>query len=304
MNYTEEEFQKYFLRYQEFVNHLLKLKNYPENISHLLHLIVPAFVFKYGVSSERFILSVFQDVDIVIQDRKDSIHQAAFYRTLIKTGEGYTTKKYVFLYNYQNISLMQLLDNLVHELNHAVNSIKNEILVDEKGIFVRTGLTYLLYDKITLEPIQKQDEFLLEEIINTRQTEKIIELICSFSKYSIHDVEVANVLYSISSNYRSNAYYLQAEVCKKLLTNTTFIHTLENLRFQGEVQNIAEWFDQIVGKTGSYVKFNQLLLDVFHLERNLGKGGLFQKRKIQKICLLNSELFRIVDLFDQNCNFR
>lgn len=295
-------------KYKDFVDQVSFKYQYPSNISHLLQFIVPGFVFYYGIAEERLILDVFSSVRIVIQDRQDEVHQAAFSRTLEKDHDGYRTIKCIFLYRYNQISLMQLLDNLIHEFNHAVNSMRQEIYYDEEHVYVRTGLTYLSYQKETLHAIDKQQEFVLEEIINTRQTEKIIDLIASFSKYSGLDLEISNLLYAIhsssSSAYQSHAYYLQATVCQELLKNTTFIHTLEKLRLQGEVQDLDHWFDTIVGSSGSFQKFAQLLKSSLELTEELLSKKFFRNHVIHKIRSINEEIFQIVENFNQNCNFR
>ena len=83
----------------------------------------------------------------------------------------------------------------------------------------------------------------MEEIINTKQTEIIIDIINSFNQYNISNREITNTLYAIESeikdSYQSNAYLLQSLVCRSLIENKTFFSTLENLRFIGEEKKIT-----------------------------------------------------------------
>lgn len=308
MELKNKQFIEFWNKCQKFVDEISAEYQYPTNISHLLYFIVPAFILQYGIRQEKLIFKIFKSIPILIDDHHDEIHQASFSRTLKRSGERYVTEKCIYLYHYDQISFMQLLDNLIHEFNHAVNSIKKEVLWDSELVLVRTGLTYFRYDVKTLKPIDRQKEVLLEEIINTRQTEKIIEQIASFGKYTISDTVFINVLYAIrkevSAGYQSGAYYLQTSVCRKLLENRTFISTLERLRFQGEVSDLDYWFDQIAGVEGSFQRFNDLLALTMKLEENLSTTKWFRKRKLRKISKSAQELFHIIDCFHQNCNFK
>lgn len=309
MDFTNEQFSLYLDKYKQFVDEISLKYNYSNNISHLLYVIVPAFVFKYGLREEKYILDIFRNVPIIIRERHDLVYQAAFSRNLKLSDNLYVTDKYIYLYNYQDISLMQLMDNLIHEINHAVNSIKNEVLFDDNYVYLRTGLTYLSYDKNTLKPTSTKGDMILEEIINTRQTELIIHLISEFSKYEIEDTEIETIVYSVkkwnSGNlYKSNSYYLETAVCRKLLENRTFINTLENLRYKGEVVELDGWFDNITGESGSFKRLTEVLGKTMKLEEEFAKAKWFKKAKIGKIQDCIKELVEIVEKFNRNCNFR
>jgi len=282
--------------------------DYPSNITHLLYLIVPAFIIKYGVQNERYILNCFKQIPIVIQDQGSQVYQA-YYRSIPEEENGkFVTIKGIVLNHYENIELMQLLDNLVHEFNHAINSIHNELLWDENQIKVRTGITYVIYDRRTLKPLKKEESAIIEEIINTKQTELIIDIIHSFYNYELENPEIMNTLYSIhnsiSRNYQSNAYLLQSLVCRSLMQNKTFISTLENLRFRGNVEEVDVWFDQVTGISKSFQRLERLLNQTLQLQIDLEKKKGIRYFKLSKIRSLNEEAMYIVEKFNQNCNYR
>lgn len=308
MNLTNDKFVLYIKKYKQFVDEISLKYNYTNNISHLLYVIVPAFVFKYGLREENYILDIFRNVPIIIRDRQDLVYQAAFSRNLRIVNGKYVSDKYIYLYNYKDISLIGLLDNLIHEINHVVNSIKNEISFDNSFVYLRTGLTNILYDKNTLKAVNTKGNVILEEIINTRQTEKIVNLISEFSKYEINDSEIEMIVYSVkncaSGLYKSKSYYLEATVCKKLLENRTFINTLEKLRYQGEVLDLDGWFDNVTGEVGSFEKLGELLNKTIKLEEELVNANWFKKNKINKINSCIKEVVRIVEKFNNNCNYR
>ena len=311
---NQENINQFLNKYIDFTNKLSNKFNYPVNIKHVLYLIVPAFIIKYGIKEERTILSCFENVPIYINDSKDKRCTAYFDRKLyseMKNGNvRYYSKKEIVLNNYYSFSLIELIDNLVHELNHAVNSITNEIKWDDAVVSIRTGLSYIDFYKEDITKVKtRSKDIILEEIINTKQTENIIDIINSFNEYKIDDTEFSNTLYALkhdidTSGYKSNAYYFQAYICKELMKNKTFIPTVENLRFKGNIEDIGKWFDGITGISGSYKKLINLLDDILKKELELSKTKFFKKIKVNNIMSKSKEVLDIIKIFDNNCIYK
>ena len=291
----------------EYSNKLSTIYNYPDNITHLLYLIIPAFIIKYGNNHKNLIEKCFMEVPIVIDDKQDNRYQAFYFSTPNNKNNTIETQKGIVLRNYNNISLIQLLDNLVHEYNHAVNSIQNEIVVADE-IKIRTGISYNYFNKETLKFNRKSNEITLEEVINTKQTESIIDIIKDFSNHQIENTIVSNTLYSIyhivGENYRSNGYLLESTVCKKLMENRTFISTFEKLRFDGQVDDLYHFFDNIVGTEGSFFKLTELLSRILKLNIELADTKWFRNIKINKLRELTSEALEIVETFNNNTIYK
>jgi hypothetical protein len=174
---------------------------------------------------------------------------------------------------------------------------------------MRTGLSYMIYDINDITRIkEKTKDITLEEIINTKQTEDIIEIIRSFSKYDVHNEEFNNTFYalnhSINGEYTSNAYYLQSYICKELMDNKTFIPTIENLRFKGNVDDIESWFDNITGNEGSYRELTLLLDTILEDEEKLAKAKWFKNYKINKIREKMRRVMDIIKDYENNCIFK
>ena len=290
----------------KFSDSLAYKYRYPDNITHLLYLIIPAFIIKYGNNYKYLIEKTFMEVPIRINDKQDNVYQAYYYSIPeYKDGVIITTKGIV-LQNYNNISLMQLLENLVHEYNHAINSIKNEIIIDN-DIKIRTGISYNYFNN-NLAFIKKSDTITLEEVINTKQTESIINIIRDFKNYNIQDINISNTLYSINHSvglgYKSNSYLLESIVCRKLMENKTFIATFEKLRFEGQVDDLPIWFDNITGINGSFYKLTSLLSKILNLSQELSITKWFKNMKINKIRALTSEALEIVENFNNNTIYK
>ena len=314
MNITNENINSILERYITFTNELSNKYNYPSNIKHLLYLIIPAFIIRYGANHEKNILSCFEQTRITLSHTEDK-HYVAYFarvlreRTLDGKQEYYTDKK-VILNEYKTASFTGLIDNIVHEFNHAVNSINNEIKYDDNTVSIRTGLSYLNYNKSNLIPHAKKDpEITLEEIINTKQSADIINIINSFNSYNIENEEFKNTLYSVKheisgDTYESKAYYLQSYITKDLMNNKTFIPTIENLRFKGFVDDIPSWFDNIIGRDGTYKKLVILLDDILELEKKYSKAIFFKNYKLNVIRNKISEVVEIVKDFDNKSIFK
>lgn len=306
MNYDSNYINNLIDTEISFSNELALKYNYPDNITHLLYIIIPAFILKYGSNNKKLIEDCFSNVPIIINDKQDKIYQAYYFSNPKYVNNEISITKGIVLSNYKDIGLMQLLDNLVHEFNHAINSIQNEI-IREKNILIRTGINYNYFDS-NLKFIKKGDEIILEEVINTKQTEMIIDIIKNFNNYDINNTIVNNTLYSIyhsiDSNYRSNSYLLETMICRKLLENKTFLSTLETLRFEGEVSEIHNFFDTIVGKDGSLSELCVYLNKILELQKSLINTKLFKFIKINKIKEYNNKSLEIVERFNKNTIYK
>lgn len=314
MNITNENINEFLEKYIKFVNELSGKKNYPENIRHVLYLIIPAFVIKYGLREEQRILSCFENVPIYIGNSKGNGEVAFFNRGLYSTIDGgeikYYASKEIVINDYHNASLVSLMDSIIHEFNHAVNSIQKEIKIGNDEISLRTGLSYINFYKYDIHKVKsKTKDIALEEVINTTQTEAIINIINSFNDYTINNEEIKNTLYSIkqevsAEGYQSNAYFFQSYICKELLSNKTFMPTIEYLRYKGDVDGIEQWFDEIVDIPKSYQKLVSLLDEILKEEETLDKNALFAKYKMNNIIAKSREVLEIIQTFDSNCIFK
>ena len=288
-------------REKDIIDRISNKYNYDSNIRHLLYLIIPAFIIKYGINKEKLILNTFENIRITSTSRKDDQIKAYYVSTPILINNEYKTNKNMVIQNYNNISLIDLLDNLVHEFNHAVNSYTNEIKETNKYLYIRTGLTNRIYKKEDLSFIKKEDSYILEEIINTKQTNDIINIIKSFDNKN-------NTIYAINSEtnnkYSSNSYYLQSYITKEILNNRTFISTLENLRINGEVNEIDKWFDDIIGEKDSYNNFIKELNEIFELEKEYSKKKIFKSFTLNKIKDKTKNIMRIIDKFNNSVNYK
>ena len=302
-----QDINKIIEYYQDEVTKINKKYNYPSNIAHLLYLIIPSFIMKYGIKKDKMILSVFKNIPIYINSKEDKKVQA-YYASIPKRREKELyTKKYIVVNYYKNASLPNLIENLVHEFNHALNSYNNELYRKKNTLYVRCGISYITYRYDTLAVIDKDDRSILEEILNTKQTQDIMNILLRTDENKISKTEVSNIIYSLKREipypYSSNSYYVHVTICKYLLENKTFVNTLNVLRMNGDIGNITEWFDDITGNKGSYEKLLQKLNEVVKLTREYDQT-IWKKITIRKILSRSDEIKRIIENFNNNCSYK
>lgn len=308
MNLNNENINDFLTKYINYVDDISFKYSYPLNIRHLFYLIVPAFVVRYGISYEDFILKCFKTVKIYISGSENKRVTASFNRNLVKGDDSYFTEKFIVLNQYKNASLTNLIDNIVHEFNHAINSINNEIQYDDKYIKVRCGISFLVYDKRSMNYLFKTKDSYLEEVINTLQTEEIVNIINSFNNYKIENIEFNNMLYAlkneIGKEYKSDAYYFQSYICSVLMKNRTFTPTISNLRFKGFVSDVPNLFDDVIGKDGSFNRLCNLLEDVYTLEVKYENSPIFKKLTVSKLRNKAREVIALINEYDNKCIYK
>lgn len=297
---------QFFNNYITFVDKIAKENNYESNIRHLLYVIVPAFILKYN--NEKMILRCFEEIKIHLSNTEDPTVTASFNRVLNKRGENLYTDKYVVINQYKTASMTNLIDSIVHEYNHAINSYNNEIVVEEDKIKVRTGLSYLVYDK-DLKFLYNSKELALEEVINTSQTEEIINIINSFDYNSVDNSELSDFLYALKheikeDKYQSLAYYFESQITEVLIKNKTFIPTVNSLRYKGYIDDIPNMFDNVIGKEGSYNYLNKQLGEVSLLVIKYSKAKFFKKFILNKIYEKTKKIRDLIEEYDNNSIFR
>ena len=289
---------------KNFIDELCDDYGYDSNIRHLLYLIVPAFIIKYGLNKDKLIHNTLREVKIYKSNQISKQVKGYYVARPIKLGEELEVIKHLVLYNYNSISLINLLETLVHELNHAINSYNNTVKITNKYICIRIGVTHLIYDKNTLESLKKDNSYILEEIINTKQTDDIINIIKGFDA---NNPLISSTIFSINGEtptvYISDSYYLEGYICKEITNNRTFIRTIENFRLSGEIYNVSSWFDDIYGKKGTYKEMINLLITIIELEKEYSNKKILKKAILNKIRNYSNRVMNIINKFNENSNY-
>lgn len=297
----------FFAKYVNFTDSLCDRLGYSYSIRHLLYVIIPAFIIKYGMENEKTVIECFRNTKIYTKKDMPNGIEAYFGRDLLYDGK-YYSEKYIVV--KAQSAYLNFIDSIVHEFNHAINSMKNEIKILNNQVQLRTGLSYINYNinEFDKSP-SKSKEFVLEEVINTKQSEDIINIISNMSIEKVDNEELSNVFLAVSHEiknikYKSSAYYLESSVCRELLNNKTFLSTIEKLRLNGEIESIDYWFDNITGNLGDYKKMVESFYEIHLLERKLSTKILFRKGLVVKMKGNAKNINYIIRRFNNNCIYK
>ena len=311
MNINKTNINLILNRYISFVDKLKEKYNYTNNLRHILYIVVPAFLLKYGTNNEQKIIKLFEETEIIIDEKENTPQIASFERTIIREKSEYKIIKKVFIHRFNNVPTIELIDSLIHEFNHGVNSINNELYESGNILRLRTGIVYNKYDKSNLSKIfNKEDYTVLEEVLNTSETEEIINVILSLKEHLDIDMNhiFKNMLFALCKEteipYKSKAYPLQVLISRQLLENKTFTSTLNNLRFSGNIDNIEEWFDTITGEKGSFINLCQSFNTLNKLEEKYLKRNIFKASIKKQIKITINKIMITIDLFNNNCIYK
>ena len=280
----------------DFIDSELTIYNYSTDIKHLLYIIIPAFIIRYEYKNKNKIFQVFREVPLIETSENNKRFQAYYTSYPYKNNNKILTRKYILVRHYKDKPLIDFKSNVRSNWE------------TKKRIYIRTGLSYALFDRNSLKPLGIDDKNILEEILNTKQTEEVVDIINNFNKNELNNFDISNTLYSINNTidnqYKSNAYSLQKTFTKNLTNNKTIINILSNMRFNGNIDEIPKFFDDIVGKENSYNDLIYILNESSRLEREYANSKFFKKIKLNKIKSLYKKANIIIDNFNNNYHFK
>ena len=150
----------------------------------------------------------------------------------------------------------ELLEYVTHEVNHAVNSVKKDIVPFGKKYKTRKGLIISDYNSG-----EKRNVF-MEEAVNTLQTEDIMDHILSFTEYKIEDPEIRYELdklkYAVGMKHEHRGYPIISSIIKPLYYDGKLNYVLKERRIDGNVNFINSEFDAKAG-TSSFDALSQCI---------------------------------------------
>ena len=150
----------------------------------------------------------------------------------------------------------ELLEKVVHEVNHVINSINNPICIKGGNEAVRSGLSIIgLVDA-------ERSYNMLEESVNVLQSAEIVEHILAFTQCDVKNAEIKRLLDKIKYAYGSKREGLGYEnvvpLIRPLYLNSEFNKVVKRQRMVGRIVPIKEHFERKVGD-GSYNEFCKTL---------------------------------------------
>lgn len=249
------------LQYSKSMIDDIASKNCKRNdFKNLQYLIFAGMVSYYGFEHISAIYKAFQTTEFIDASNSDVLDKLGRKTTAdskaaisFVNGKYYIQRSIHYFYSISDVE--QLLDSLIHEVNHFVNSVMSPICKRADSLVYRTGVKIsALYDSFLESDI-------LEEAINVLQTQEIKEHIRSFLNCSIYDSNIAATLETIrraNMNWIELGYESVVSDIKPLYFQRDFNHLLKENRLSGDIKEIRSAFDQKVG-TGSFIELSNSL---------------------------------------------
>ena len=153
----------------------------------------------------------------------------------------------------------ELVEKVIHEINHVVNSINNPICIKSGNEVVRSGLSVIgIVDSL-------RSYNMLEESVNVLQSAEIMEHILAFTQCDIKDSEIKRLLdkikYAFGSKREGLGYEAIVPAVRPLYLNPEFKKVVKRQRMVGRIVPIKANFERKVGE-GSYNEFCKTLDDL------------------------------------------
>lgn len=245
----------------------IKIKNDLNNEEYeLLKIAYELFCAYY--KDKTLIENVFKNIPLFIKKEKGKV-KALYARRIYKKGKDIRTKAKIVIRKNDINDLNDLLDEVVHEYNEAINTYNNELDIDNNQVVARRGLEL----KVMTKRLKTNKIFntLLEEVINAYQSEEILSL--------LKDDD-----FNIENNVNTVKYRKESFLIKDLLNNSSFMKSLNQARLTGNIKEFEQTiYDKFKVKNFLF-KLNNLLEESNSLEKSFKKKEIFKfiiKRKLE-----------------------
>ena len=169
----------------------------------------------------------------------------------------YKFDRNIYVQNDGGVSIDELVQSVVHQVNHVLTSIHNPVVYtwnDFAGVASRMGLSFERMASRTLEGLA------LEDSINILQVDEIMEEILGFSFYNISDEKLSNMVNEIFRLRDEKGIVLDVahdeltEMIRPLYEDKEFNEVLVNSRISGRINDIKSFFDSRTSM-GTYHEF-------------------------------------------------
>jgi hypothetical protein len=147
----------------------------------------------------------------------------------------------------QKLPKIDILETLIHELRHAITSVKETNFYINKNLFYsRSGLSEFFYKK------GEEDAYvygsMIDEVFNVYFTDILMNNILNYKKNNIDRNDFKKYLYTLknySTNkvYESTAYDLEKLICKPLFLNKDIVQSANYAAITGDINAFANNFE-------------------------------------------------------------
>ena len=82
-------------REKPIIDEICDINKYDSNIRHLLYIIIPAFIMKYGIEKEKVVINTFKETKIISSNKEDKTIKAYYSSTPKMVDGDFQTRKYI-----------------------------------------------------------------------------------------------------------------------------------------------------------------------------------------------------------------
>ena len=165
----------------------------------------------------------------------------------LKTNK-YSIERTIYVSDY--VELDKLVESIVHQMNHVVNSLYNPVVNKRNsGLGARMGVS------VDSFATRKCESLKLEEAYNKLQVKDIMDRIMTFSIFDITVLGIISVLDDVFHNtgFSEEKDDFMVEIIRPLYLDEDFNKTLVERRLNGRLAGIREEFDSKT-EEGSYLQ--------------------------------------------------
>ena len=258
---TDEVVNQLFDYSKCMVDSLTKKNSQDEDIKNILYLVFAGMVSYYGYEnindickafsnkfiydSKRQFFKYIKDKNIKVSNINDTMGTFIQRASLKNTpfGDYYNVDNTIFIFKSVFYDMIELIDTVVHEYNHLLNSLNKPIVDIDSKIYLRCGLRLTSFDEKN-NPVYNYN---IEEGMNVLQTMQIVNKILYFSNFSIKDKKLADILNHIKNsdyNSKGHGYESVINLIGPLYQNSSFKSLVNSTRITGNVKTFSDYFDR------------------------------------------------------------
>lgn len=265
MFYTDE-MANYILNYSKtLVEQAGRVKSYPKELKEIQYLIFAGMISYYGFEHINEIYNAFIKTNFVYSDepildilrKKSEIYKGSVnklyiceatkafleHKFLTNRAGKFFINRTIYLSDDKKCPLDTFLEYAIHEVNHVVNSVTNDICKRDGNVVFRMGL-YVS----GLRGTNVEEGLIFEESVNVLQSVEILDEILRFGDYNIEDDDIRRVIDKLKvaseNRYRkSSGYEHTVPIVRPLYESPTFKSMVKEKRLDGSIKEIREAFD-------------------------------------------------------------
>ena len=259
------------------IDSMFENKDVPQSLRDYLYLICTGMVLNYGydfindiyesIKKTRFIYGLKSIEDKLTKEEYKNLldrfnnSDNAYSISTVSSKDNKLNIKYTIIIAKDRNNKQQLLEYLTHELNHILTSINKTFTYNKDNIYFRYGL----FTTNLKSNNKKENGKIFNEIINTLETEDIINQIIKLRKDKITNTKFNNalrILDRVKTKYTATGYEPFVNLYRSLYRKKDIKNLINQAMLDGNIDKIEKEFNSKLNNT-SYKEMISLLDNLY-----------------------------------------